>query len=163
VLVWRIAREAYALDRLGIGARNDGGRWNHPGVGVLYAGCTTVITAFEKFVHLAGITLPDLVLVRIELPEGHTAEKPAIDDLPNGWDAIPYGPASMDFGTTWAQENRSLVLFVPSTILREETNAVLNPNHPEFAGVMMSIERPFSFDRRIYEPKLPPKATRPKR
>jgi RES domain-containing protein len=56
----------------------------------------------------------------------------------------------MRFGTKWAQENRSLVLYVPSAIVREETNGVLNPNHPEFAGVRTEIEREFHYDPRMF-------------
>lgn len=148
--VWRIARRPYALDRFGIGAREDGGRWNRPGTSVIYAGGTIAIAALEKFVHLAGVIPPDLVLVRIELPDGYSALSLTVADLPKDWDLLPPGPASMVFGTRWARENRSLVLYVPSVLVPEERNAVLNPGHPEFAGVKMTIERDFRFDPRMF-------------
>jgi len=151
--VWRIARRRYARDRLGVGAREDGGRWNYPGTSVIYAGRTIAIAALEKFVHLAGIVPPDLVLVRVELPEHASSEEPALPDLPPDWDAVPAGPGSMEFGTRWARENRSLVLYVPSALLREEGNAVLNPHHPEFTGVKLRIERGFHYDPRMYLPR----------
>ncbi len=160
-VVWRIARRPYALDRLGIGARQDGGRWNRAGTGVIYAGCAIAIAALEKFVHLAGVVPPDLVLVRVELPAGCSAEKPKLADLPKDWDLVLAGPPSMDFGTTWARANRSLVLYVPSAVLREETNAVLNPHHAEFAAVEMTIERDFSYDPRLYLPRGAPTGKRP--
>ena len=56
----------------------------------------------------------------------------------------------MQLGTEWAQENRSLVLYVPSAIVPEEANGVLNPNHPEFAAVRMEIEREFHYDPRMF-------------
>jgi RES domain-containing protein len=62
----------------------------------------------------------------------------------------------MDFGTRWAQEMRSLVLYVPSVMLREEKNAVLNPTHPEFAGVTLTVERPFNYDPRMYSHRRAP-------
>lgn len=151
--VWRIARRPYARDRLGIGARQDGGRWNYPGTSVIYAGRTIAIAALEKFVHLAGVVPPDLVLVRVELPDRTSSEEPAFRDLPSDWAAVPAGPGSMEFGTRWTREKRSLVLYVPSALLREERNAVLNPNHPEFAGVKMVIEREFHYDPRMYVPR----------
>lgn len=157
-VVWRIARKPYALDRVGVGARDEGGRWNHPGTGVIYTGCTSAIAALEKFVHLAGVVPADLVLVRVVLPEGFSVERPALKDLPKDWDLVPPGTGSMDFGTQWAKEVRSLVLYVPSALLREESNAVINPNHPEFAGVKMKIERPFTFDSRMYKPREIPAA-----
>jgi RES domain-containing protein len=152
-VVWRIARRPHALDRAGAGAREYGGRWNHPGTPVIYAGRTVAIAALERFVHLVGIEPPDLVLVRVQLPDGCSVEAPAPAALPAGWDAVPVQPASMDFGTAWARDRRSLVLHVPSALVPEEGNAVLNPGHPEFAGVRLSIERPFRYDPRMYEPR----------
>ncbi len=152
-VVWRIARRPYALDRLGIGARQDGGRWNYPGTAVMYAGRSIAIAALEKFVHAAGIVPPDLVLVRVELPDDHSAEQPELPGLPKDWDLVPAGPGSMKFGTTWARDSRSLVLYLPSVLVREERIAVLNPNHPEFTAVKMFIERDFRYDSRMYLPR----------
>ena len=155
-VVWRIAQRPHALDRAGIGARDNGGRWNRPGTAVIYAGRTVGIAALERFVHLAGVVPRNLILVRIELPENCSVEEPALADLPAGWNAVPIRPTSMDFGTTWAQERRSLVLYVPSALVPEEGNAVLNPNHPEFATVDMSIQRDFQYDPRIYVSRTAP-------
>lgn len=160
-VVWRIARRPYALDRLGLGARDNGGRWNHPGTGVIYAGCTIAIAALEKFVHLAGVVPPDLVLVRVTLPGGCSAERPRLSDLPKGWNAVPPGPASMDFGTNWARALRSLVLYVPSALVPEELNAVVNPSHAEFARITMVVEREFRYDARMYAARRPSRPARP--
>ena len=149
-VVWRIARRPHALERTGVGARDHGGRWNRPGTAAIYAGRTVGIAALEKFVHLAGVLPSDLVLVRIELPENCSAEEPKVADLPPDWSAVPCRPGSMDFGTTWIQEARSLVLYVPSALVPEERNAVLNPHHPEFRGVAMSVPRDFHYDPRMY-------------
>jgi RES domain-containing protein len=149
-ILWRIARRAYALDKLGVGAREAGGRWNRVGTSVIYAGGTVGIAALEKFVHLAGVVPPDLVLVRVVLPESASSETRLAADLPPGWDALYPGHASMEFGTQWAQEKRSLVLYVPSAIVPEETNGVVNPAHAEFAAVRMEIEREFHYDSRMF-------------
>jgi RES domain-containing protein len=151
-VLWRIARRPYALDRLGIGARQSGGRWNQPGTAVIYAGLTIAIAALEKFVQLAGVVLTDLVLVRIELPDTFALENPGLDALPGDWNLVPPGPGSMTFGTTWATERRSLTLYVPSVLIPEEKNAVLNPRHEEFPRVRMVIERDFRYDPRMYRP-----------
>jgi RES domain-containing protein len=148
--VWRIARRPYALDRLWIGARDEGGRWNVPGTAVIYAGRTIAIAALEKLVHMADVVPADLVVVRIDVPENCTTEEVAPAALPPNWAAVPVAPASMEYGTRWVRERRSLVLYVPSALVREETNAVLNPNHPEFSGVTMAIERAFHYDGRLF-------------
>lgn len=159
-VVWRIARRPHALDRLGTGARQAGGRWNRPGTGVIYTGCTIAITALERFVHLAGVVPPDLVLVRVDLPEPHSGERPAWSELPRDWDRVPPGPGSMDFGTAWAEARRSLVLYVPSVVLREEAIAVINPAHPGFRDVRMAIAREFSYDPRMYRRRRAPRPLR---
>jgi RES domain-containing protein len=155
--VWRIARRPHALDRVGTGARLAGGRWNRPGTGVIYTGATIAIAALERFVHLGGVVPPDLVLVRVDLPGACSAERPALSELPGDWDRVPPGPGSMDFGTAWAEARRSLVLYMPSIVLREEENAVINPAHPEFRDVRMTIAREFSYDPRMYQPRRPPR------
>jgi len=129
----------------------------------MYAGGTIAITALERFVHLAGVVPPDLVLVRVELPDGYSAERPKLPDLPTDWDLVPAGPGSMDFGTRWAQANRSLVLYVPSAVLREGSNAVLNPTHTGFAEVRMTIERAFSYDPRMYRSRRASARKKPRR
>jgi len=144
-----VARRPFALDRLGTGARQDGGRWNHPGFGVIYAGATPAIAAVEKLVHINGVDPGDLVLARIDLPRRASIERHGYDDLPSGWDAVPAGRVSMDFGTKWIEERRSLMFCVPSTIVREEMNAILNPSHPQFGGVTMKIVRDFVYDLRL--------------
>jgi RES domain-containing protein len=149
-VVWRIARRRYALDRTGAGARASGGRWNRAGTAVVYASRTVGLAALERLVHVAGVVPPDLVLVAIELPERCSVEEPALADFPADWDAVPIGPGSMDLGTAWARDARSLVLHVPSAVVPEEGNAVLNPAHPEFAAVRMSIRRPFHYDPRLH-------------
>jgi RES domain-containing protein len=154
--LWRIARRPHALDRLGTGARQNGGRWNFPGTPVIYAGSAVGVAALETFVHLAGVVPPDLVLVRVALPDNYSSEHPALRELPADWNAVPTAPGSMQFGTTWARENRSLVLYVPSALVREERNAVLNPGHPEFAAVDLVIERDFHYDPRMFVPRAAP-------
>src|SRR5262249_51592911 len=131
-------------------------RWNRRGIPVIYAGRTTAIAALEKLVHLAEVVPSDLVLVRIGLPENCSTEEATAAHLPRGWDAVPVAAASMEFGTRWARENRSLVLYVPSALVREEINAVLNPNHHEFSGVKMTIERRFDYDGRLFLPRRGP-------
>jgi len=62
----------------------------------------------------------------------------------------------MQFGTAWARANRSLVLYVPSAIVPEDTIGVVNPNHPEFTAVRIAIEREFHYDPRMFAARIPP-------
>lgn len=155
--VWRIARRPHALDRSGVGARDSGSRWNAIGTAVIYAGGTIAIAELETFAHVSGVVPPDLVLVRVALPARYSSETAALADLPPAWNALPPEAASQPFGTQWATEKRSLVLYVPSVIVPEELNAVLNPSHPEFADVKMTVTRSFHYDPRLFAPRTAPR------
>lgn len=147
---WRISKRQYALDRLGSGARISGGRWNSPGVAAIYAGITPEITAMEKLVHTGYILPADLVLVRLDLPEKSSLyEHRALVDLPQGWDALPGSTSAVDIGNAFVNAGIYLGMIVPSSVMPEARNIVLNPNHPEFANVGMTIIRSFEFDSRL--------------
>jgi RES domain-containing protein len=146
---WRIAKARYALDRSGAGGLAEGGRWHARGTPVIYASLSVEICAMEKLVH-TGVVLPaDLQLVSLTLPdEAALYESLATGELP-GWEAAPPGRVSSEFGTDFLRSGRALGLIVPSAIVPEARNMVLNPLHPRFAEVRLAVERPFVFDRRL--------------
>jgi RES domain-containing protein len=147
---WRITTKKYALDRSCYGARSEGGRWNPIGFPVLYAGATVEICALEKFVHLAGTIYPPLVLVAVELPDDASLiARPKIDDLPSDWADLPAPESTQIFGRETLVKHQSLVMLIPSAIIPEALNAVINADHPAYDQVKLSIEREFRFDARM--------------
>lgn len=147
---WRIAKQAYALDRQGAGARLTGGRWNSPGVAAIYAGMTPEIAAMEKLVHTSDILPQDLVLSAIELPNDEQLYlRLAVADLPAGWDALPSSTAAISIGDEFLLAATHLGLIVPSAIMPEASNVVINPNHSAFGSAGISTVRPFEFDSRL--------------
>jgi RES domain-containing protein len=148
---WRIAKRQFALDRQGSGARLAGGRWNSPGLAVVYAGMTPEIAAMEKLVHTGDILPSDLVLVRFDLPDTQNLYRYyEIEDLPHGWDALPGSAAAAGIGDKFVVDGNYLGMIVPSSVLPEAKNIVLNPNHNAFSMVEMTIVRPFEFDSRLF-------------
>ena len=148
--VWRIAKKQFALDRLGSGARLFGGRWNAPGVAVIYAGLTPEITAMEKLVHAGDLLPADLVLVKFDLPVDtrlYYRCKPS--KLPKGWDALPGSTTAVEYGNAFVNAGTHLGMIVPSAVMPEASILVINPNHKEFSNVKMMIIRPFEFDARL--------------
>lgn len=148
---WRIAQARFALDRHCEGSRLHGGRWNQPGVGALYVATSIELAALEKFVHTGGIAPVDLQLVAVDLPddEGLIATTP-IEALPADWAALPGSDAAQAFGTDWLLKGAELVLLVPSVIVPEAMNGIINPLHPRYAEVGMTLVRPFDFDPRMF-------------
>ena len=118
----------------------------------MYAGTNVEICALEKFVHLAGIACPPLKLVSIEVPDDSTlfAHAP-VSALPEDWAELPSSASAQNFGQQWLVSAANLVLFVPSVIVPEATNAIINPNHPAYNDVKLKVIRDFSFDARMFK------------
>lgn len=147
--VWRLARVAYpALD--GEGARLYGGRWNAPGIPVVYASTHLSLAALELLVHVEAQDLPtDLVAFEIDVPDDAPAATLDPTRLPAGWNRAVECPACRDAGSRWAAELDALALFVPSAVVPSETNVLLNPAHPDAARMHVVSSAPFEFDARI--------------
>jgi RES domain-containing protein len=149
---WRIAIEEAALDRTCEGAKKSGGHWHQAGVPALYAALTVELAVLEKFVHCEE-NEDGLVLVAIDLPD-----EPALGldvppaELPPGWDTVPASGAAVQFGTEFLQAATHLYMRVPSTIVQEGVNLVINPLHPAYAQVRLQVARSFNFDSRMFNP-----------
>ncbi len=113
-----------------------------------YAGLSLEISAMEKLVH-TGHILPDLMLAALSLPDDMALYETADSAALPGWEATPPGAVSLEYGTTFLRSLRALGLIVPSAIVPEARNIVLNPLHPRFAEVGFELVRPFDFDQRL--------------
>jgi RES domain-containing protein len=152
--VWRIATDtpAYESDDLtGAGAKATGGRWNEAGAPMIYASESRALACLETIVHLNAGGLPlNRYLVRIDLADAAWASAATLDSSSLvGWDAEPAGRASIRYGTDWLRSVHSLLLFVPSVIVPEEQNVLVNPLHPDIAGVGATKIRRWTYDSRL--------------
>jgi RES domain-containing protein len=150
MFAWRIAKKGRALDRSGFGASIRGQRWNSANIPAIYAGLTPEIAAMEKLVHAGSILPPDLVVVRIELPDDKDLyDIPDPGALPEGWNALPGSPAAAAYGDAFLLKGERLGLIVPSAVIPEARNIVVNPGHPRMGEVTMETIRDFTFDPRL--------------
>ena len=150
--VWRLAGERHVEQAFdGEGARLYGGRWNHPGIPLVYTSASLSLAALELLVHLGLEDAPeDRVAIAAELPTGLDVEVIRAEDFPETWRRYPAPETSRDLGTAWAHSGRTAVLEVPSAVIPEESNYLLNPRHPEMTRVTIRRGRPFTFDRRLW-------------
>ncbi|HVT18183.1 MAG TPA: RES family NAD+ phosphorylase [Thermoanaerobaculia bacterium] len=149
-LVWRIVAARHA-ERVwsGEGARRWGGRWNPPGVAVVYASSTLSLAALELLVHLDPDLLPiNLVAVAAELPSDPPLPTLRLRRLPAGWRTYPAPEFLQELGAEWVRTAGSLALAVPSAVIPSEWNVLLNPAHPDFSRLRMHPAEPFAFDSR---------------
>lgn len=147
--VFRLCRRAYAAFD-GEGARLYGGRWNPPGVAVVYTSATRSLAVLEILVHLDPEDAPsDLVLVAADVPDSLPTTTIAAEALPRDW-REPVGPEALrTLGLDWIRAGKTAVLAVPSAILPSEQNVLLNPAHADFRKVTVGKPERFTFDRRL--------------
>jgi RES domain-containing protein len=149
MLVYRICKNSYADDLSGLGAKLHGGRWNSKGISMLYTSSSRALAALEVLVHIpAAIPLKDFVLVSIELPENNM-EEIRFNGIKNEFEKKGLGASFHSIGDEWVRKNRSLVLKVPSLIIPEEYNYLVNPDHHLFSKIKIKGKKEFSFDSRL--------------
>jgi len=154
VQLWRIAVEApaYSADDLsGAGAKITGGRWNSQGTAMVYTSTNIALAALETLGHIRAASLPfNRYLIRIDVPAAVWALRELLDPLPPGWDAIPSGMRSRKAGDAWVAARRSPLLVVPSVIVPEEQNALINPLHPEAKKISAVTLKRWQYDPRFF-------------
>jgi len=148
--VFRIAKTAFARDLSGTGARQYGGRWNQPGVAVIYTSESRALASLEYLVHMSQAYAPrDLSIVTLEIPDGIIPEVMDAKDLPRNWRSYPPSSELADIGTAWILSRKSLLLQVSSAVVEQEHNILVNPTHPDISRVkIVTIER-YAFDDRL--------------
>ena len=153
-VVWRIAVEApaYAANDLsGAGAKATGGRWNSVGTPMLYCSANIALATLETLSFIRTGSLPfNRYLVRIEVPGPVWEMREVLSPLPAGWDAIPSGLTSRKAGDQWVASRRSPLLAVPSVIVPDECNVLINPLHPAIARVVATTVRRWVYDPRFF-------------
>lgn len=143
---WRLATTLYP-PLTGEGARLRGGRWNSPGVPLVYAASTLSLAVLEMLVHVRREELPEILAsFEVSVPDDSVE---TLTEVPNAWFRDPAQRQSRRFGDIWAHEARTLSLLVPSAVLPSETNVLLNPLHPRFTEVEVVSQTPFSLDPRL--------------
>ena len=149
--VWRITRRPFqALD--GDGARLYGGRWNNAGRAVVYSSETLSLAALEYLVHIEPTLAPDdLVAMQLDVPDdpGLGAAADAVQFPDPDWRGYPAPEWQAALGDLWIADGSFLWLAVPSAIVPEEHNVLLNVAHPRMRDVRVLATRDFAFDRRL--------------
>ena len=151
--LWRIAAETrhYSADDLsGAGAAKSPGRWNEEGDKIIYTSPSRALAVLETAAHIDDAGLPlNRFLVKIKVPASvwSTRRRIALKNLDPAWRAIPAGRYSASLGHAWVTSGASALLIVPSIIVEEEWNVLINASHPDAAGITASVVRRFEYNR----------------
>lgn len=135
----------------GEGAYRYGGRWSSPGTRLSYASEHQSLAMLEYFVHLDKDDPPtDLVLVTAEVPHGLAWDQIDVDELPRNWRDPAAPPQLARLGDEFAQRRDHCLLLVPSVLTRDESNVLINPDHPDFRRIVVREPEPLAYDPRMF-------------
>lgn len=154
-LLWRIAKHTArypATDLSGDGAKSTGGRWNSKGVPVVYAATSIALATLETLAHLGdNIAIRNAFLLEVAVPAALWKKREIIEakDLPPTWVAEPPGSTTITFDDEWLHDLSAPLLLVPSVIVPEEYNVLINPIHPGCARIEATVLRQFIYDPRL--------------
>lgn len=146
------SKERYAASALdGLGAELYGGRWNPKGQALIYTSDSVSLAALELLVHLhRSEILNAYCLVTLDVPD---ADLLVLDEreLPSDWRGDPVPASTVAIGRAWLKGASSLALAVPSVLIPQQRNVLLNPVHSAFADVAKTATlAPFDFDPRLH-------------
>ena len=150
IRAWRIVQTRFA-DRAfeGTGARLFGGRWDRRGTPVIYTAESLSLATLEILVNLdSAATLDRYLSIPVEFDD-HLCKVLSLDALPDNWASDPVPPNVQAMGSRWAAAGESAVLVVPSAVVPQERNFLLNPQHPDFAQMRIGRSTAFDFDQRL--------------
>jgi RES domain-containing protein len=119
---------------------------------MVYTAESRSLAGLETIVHLNAGGLPlNRYLVEITIPDDvwSNREEHEPGSLPVGWDARPASRSSISFGTTWLRSERTVLLVVPSVIVPEELNVLINPLHPAAGAITARKDRLWLYDPRL--------------
>jgi RES domain-containing protein len=144
MVLWRISRHR---DLSGFGGLKAGGRWHHAGRSIVYLAETPAAALLEVCVHTSANDVPpEFTLLKIEGPD---IDVPSIQtqELPEDW--LTRLEVTRDLGTAWLVRNESVLLRVPSAIVPETRNCLLNPAHRQAAEFRVIEVIGYPFDPRL--------------
>jgi len=149
MIIYRLAIETYKNDLSGSGSKLFGGRWNSVGLAVLYTTENISLAVLEILVRTDMQTIPiSYHLIKIDIPNAIEPQFISSDKLKKDWkNDIGY---TQWMGDEFIKSANSLLLKVPSAIVDEENNYVINPKHNDFKKVKIVKVNKFQFDKRLF-------------
>lgn len=149
MLVYRIAHKKYAESLFASGME---GRWNSDGKKVLYTAESVSLAYLETLAHRKGMGYNrDFNIMVIEIPSDAAFEEVESNRLPKNWRDFRNYEECKKLGDEWFDLHKSLYLKVPSAVVPENKNIVINTLHSDFEKVKLIEVLNFEPDERLEE------------
>ena len=149
--LYRITQESYSNDLSGDGSRIFGGRWNSEGRYAVYTSANRSLALLETLAHIPAKLFRNkkYILVTVFLPDKAPLKFIEEKDLPNNWDALDIQHVTQKIGDNFLEEQKGLLFRVPSVLMPEEFNYIINPLHPSMKQVKVIHHREIRFNDRL--------------
>ncbi len=130
MLVYRITHKNYSKELFASAFR---GRWNASGKKVLYCAESIPLAFLENMVRRQGVGFNyDFKIMIIEIPDNLKITAINVVGLAVGWRDFEDYSKCQRVGDQWSEEGKTPVLKVPSAVLPDCSNYVLNTIHADF-------------------------------
>ncbi|WP_316804013.1 RES family NAD+ phosphorylase [Pedobacter nototheniae] len=150
MILYRISNCKHAKDVSGTGARLFGGRWNSVGISVHYMASSRALAALEVLVNKNSmVDAGTLCLTVFDVPADNIQVVNKAD-LSKNWRNYPAPSGLQKIGNEFVSKNKSLLLQVPSAIIDDEFNFLMNVNHALAKEIRIIEVKPFNFDNRLF-------------
>ena len=148
MIIYRLAVEAYKEDMSGTGSKLYGGRWNVPGHVAIYAAENISLTILEILVNADKNNIPpSYFLLKINVPDSLAIKTIKPSGLKDKWYSdFEY---SQYIGSNFLESGKESILKVPSAIVKEEFDFLLNPLHADFKKISIKESIAFDLDVRL--------------
>lgn len=135
MLVYRIVHQLYSNSLFASGMK---GRWNSQGNKVLYAAESIPLAFLENMVRRQGIGFnDDFNIMFIEIPDKLKIEKISTDSLGKSWRDPNAYSSCQQIADNWYNKGKSLILKVPSAVMPEAFNFVINTLHKDYKEIKL--------------------------
>lgn len=149
MIVYRVGSTKYASDLGGIGARINGGRWNLAGVDCLYTSESRALAVLEYTVNVNMYSIPRALSITT-IDTGKISFRELMEsELPGDWKRSPAPASTQNFGSDLLKKAAQAILKLPSSVIPNEFNFILNPIHADFRKVRILDVSDFVYDIRI--------------
>ncbi len=153
----RLSKTTFIHDLTGTGARTFGGRWNKKGVPMLYTTSSRALAVLENLVHISDVPSEgeySILTLKATTPSILPFTKLGITrrKLRHLYERDSKFETQV-IGSEWIKQGKSLLLRVPSTVIFDEDNLLVNPLHPDFYKIISKSVHVFHFNDRLFFPK----------
>ena len=146
MIVYRVGKTKFSNDLSGEGARLHGGRWNHILTPCIYTSESRALALLEYTVNVNIDDIPRSLSITTFEITGAGIQELTIAALPGNWTESPAPASTKDFGTNLLTLMTSLGLKIPSAVIKQEFNFILDPKHLDAKGFKILAVEDFVFD-----------------